>query len=192
MTDANAEFFALAGEPQGATPGQLQAIAVEARKAAKIELRIKQLETEVKNLKKEHYLIVGKTLTDLMLSSGTSLYVTDDKKVRVEMKSIVSGSLPKAEDRREQALAEVIRAGGEAMIKSEISVTFNKTDHNQALSFFEEVKERELGAVEMTEGIHPQTLCAFVRECLREGAAIDTNKIGVYVAQLAEVKVEED
>ena len=112
--------------------------------------------------------------------------------VGVEIKDFVSGSLAKATDddpqRRIRALAALSDVeGGIDLVKSQIIVTFDKRQHNVALALLATLKEKNLDA-EMEEGVHPQTLAAFARQCLKGGVAIDTDTIGLFVGRAAKLK----
>jgi hypothetical protein len=74
------------------------------------------------------------------------------------------------------------------MIKTEVSVEFGKTEHNRAKDLA--VKLAQDGYfVDEKEGIHAQTLLAFVREKLRNGEEVPLETLGLYAGRTAKVKL---
>ena len=110
MTNANEEFFELAGKAQGATPEQLRSVAEVARNATAIMKQITILEKQVKELNGAYQKIVTTTLPQILISAGLSEFKNEDKTVHVELKTVVSGTLPKDEEKRKVALQKIIEA----------------------------------------------------------------------------------
>jgi len=139
--------------------------------------------------------IKTKELPEALASAGTSDWTSLDNRVHVELKDFVSGNLPKADDaegekKRKKAIDWVVKNGGEALIKTVITVSFEKKEHSKARALFSALKKQKY-AVKMESGIHPQTFLAWIRERLRNGAKLDMEVLGITIGNYADISFPE-
>ena len=106
---------------------------------------------------------------------------------RSEVSDFVAGSLTKKPEERKAALEWLASNGAADMIKSEVSVEFGKTEHNLAKDLAAKLAA-EGYFVEESEGIHAQTLLAFVREKMRNGEEVPLETLGLFAGRVAKVK----
>lgn len=158
-----------------------------AEQAQALEADVEALEEALKVKKAELHHIRHKQLPDAMVQLGLNTFsLTNGTKVEIE--DFVSGSLPKDAVKREKALATLKEAGGDGIIKDDLTIAFTKSQHNEALSLLAELEDKGY-AVALESSVHPQTLMAFVREQLRDGKKIDYEAIGCFVGRVAKFKV---
>jgi hypothetical protein len=132
-------------------------------------------------------------LVEAMKLANTGEYKTLDRKIKVKLDNYVSGSLPKEEHDREFALGELIRVGGQRLIKTGISVDFPKSMHNAASVVFGKLADlcKEIAVdgedVEptMTEGVHAASLQAFAKELIKTGSDVKLDVLGLSSGQVA-------
>lgn len=136
-----------------------------------------------------------KSIPDAMAALGSGEWVgeepdEDGKVPKVVMEDFVSGSLPKEPAYREAAIAWLEENGGAELLKTEISATFGKSQHNSALEIFEGLvkKAEEMGfMLTMDSGVHAQTYLAFMREKLKNGEQVPVEKLNLFVGRMAKV-----
>lgn len=129
-------------------------------------------------------------LPDLMAECGLSEFKHAETGAKLKVESFVSGSLPKEPDKRQAAIEELNRIGGEAiaLLKTTVVLTFDKKQHNQALALVADLTEAGYEPKIMSD-IHPQTLMAFGRECLRKGVNAALDKLGLYSGKTTDIKL---
>jgi hypothetical protein len=160
------------------------------RMAAEIietEETVEALEENLADLKRRLNHLKTIELPDLMAENGLSSFTHSDSGRVIEVSDFVAGSLTKKEEDRKAALDWLAQNGAAEMIKSEISVAFGKTEHNMAKDLAAKLKD-EGYFVEESEGIHAQTLLAFVREKMRNGEEVPLEMLGLYAGRVAKVK----
>lgn len=171
-------------QPQAA---DLKEVLKLARTLVEKEVEYKSAEAALKLLSGKLHELKTKTLPEAMATAGMpkgELKLEDGTKVKVE--DFVSGSLPKDPAKREIALKELIAIGGEGLIKNELSLTFEKREHNIATDLKERLVAEGYEPV-LEANVHPQSLMALVRERLQGGGTVDPEKLGCFVGQKAKV-----
>ena len=150
------------------------------------ETTIESLEETLSDLKKRLNHLKTVELPDLMAENGMTSFTTESGH-GIEVSDFVAGSLTKKPDDRKSALDWLAANGAADMIKAEVSVEFGKTEHNRAKDL-----AARLAAdgyfVEEKEGIHAQTLLAFVREKMRNGEEVPLETLGLFAGRVAKVK----
>ncbi len=175
------------GEGGSMTPALRSRLDALANEVIKLDTRIENGENLLKVLKAERRKIVMDVIPPVLQSVGLKEYTTvDDLKVMV--KTIVSGSLPKEEEARKAAVAILKAAGGDGLFTNEVSITFGKEQAKEAEKVLEAIGKLGYNHAVFEEKVHPQTLCAFVREKMANGEEIDVKKIGVFVGPEADIK----
>jgi hypothetical protein len=157
-----------------------------ANEAIELQELIDQREEELAALKASQLVLLRDRIPDLITMTGQDEWRGQGYAITVEDK--VTGGLPKEDEvKRRLALDTLVLMKASDMIKCNVTVSFGRTSHNEALALAAELRERGLEA-EAKEDVHAQTLQAFVREALRNGEAIEPEKLGINVIKLAKIK----
>jgi hypothetical protein len=151
-----------------------------------LDAEIKQIEENLKNAQRRYSELrmteIPWTMKELLVSEYTT---TDGTKVKVN--SFVSGSLPKEPEKRKEALEWLIAHDGEPLIKTEMSVAFKKSEHNQAMAIADDIRKAGYEPV-LEESVHAGTLQKYARELIAKGDEIDLEKLGLFGGRIAEIK----
>lgn len=107
--------------------------------------------------------------------------------LKVGIKEIVSGTLPKDPDRRAKAIAWLTKNDGGGLIKTSIEMEFGRSQHAAAIKLAKQLKKRGF-ELTVVEGVHAQTLGKYARDRLKEGDPIDFEILGLYTGKVAEIK----
>jgi len=151
----------------------------EMKTVEELEASLRQASERVNNLK-------FKLLPDAMASAGVAeIKLLDGSKIVVD--DFVSGSLPKDSDKRSQAIRWLVENDGLSIIKTQVVAEFGFGERDKALELKRTIEKSGTPAT-IVDAVHPQTLCAFVREVLRSGKPIDPSVLGLYVGRVAKVK----
>lgn len=168
-----------------ATEEQLNTLKAILSSAVETQRMIDFHENALKAAKAELHHLTTKALPDAMAASHTTSYTMMDG-TKVEIKDFVNASLPKDEKKREEAINYLEENGAGDLIKTQIEVALGKGEHNIAgdISAYLE----ELGvSYTADKGVHPQTLASWIRERLKGGQTVDTEKLGAFVGRHAKV-----
>lgn len=148
------------------------------------EEEIKEAEARLKILKEQQRDLAEKQLPDAMAEVGMAKFeLTDGSEVTI--KPYYSAKI--GEDKREECFNWLLDHGHEALIKDEVSITFNRGEHDKAEEFRSQLQEQGL-EYSGKMGVHPQTLTAFVKEQVESGAEFPLELFNVYIGQIAKVK----
>jgi len=184
MSDDYSDFEIAA--PSG---DQLKSIEQLATHAYELVQLIDTHEAALKAAKAELAELTHKALPDAMAAAGTSSFVTD-KGVKISIKEVVAGTLPKDEQKRREALDWIESHEGKAIIKGTITAEFERGEGN--LQKKNETAEAlaKLGVPFMeSESIHPMTLAAFAREKIKNGEEVPLDLLGLYAGRQAKITV---
>jgi hypothetical protein len=167
----------------GSSMEKLVAMATE---IVETEELIESLEENLAELKKRQNQRKTVELPDAMAEVGLSTFSLSSG-FTIKVEEFVSGSLPKDEFRRDAAISWLSENGAEALIKTEVNLTFAKSEHNRALSLISELSDKGYN-VSAKNGIHPQTLIAHIRERLKSGEEVPLDLLGLYAGRVAKIK----
>lgn len=148
------------------------------------EEEIKEAETRLKLMKEQLKDIAEKQLPDAMAEVGMAKFALTDGS-EVSVKPYYSAKI--GDDKREECFMWLQDHGHEALIKDEVSITFNRGEHEKAEEFKSQLDQQGL-EYNGKMGVHPQTLTAFVREQVESGAEFPLELFNVYIGQIAKVK----
>jgi hypothetical protein len=172
-------------EPVEAGSGALAEIVKSATRAVFLEHVIEGLDEELTRARKELNELKFVRIPDAMAQAGlTSFALADGSQVKVE--DFVQGSLPKDPLTRTLAVSVLEQHGGEALIRNQVVVPFDRKDHNRAINLARELEDRGL-MVNVVHDVHAQTLQAFVREKLRAGEQLPWEALGIFVGRRAKI-----
>lgn len=179
-------------ENEEASKDQLEKINETTRHAVSIQKQIDDLAAAGAVLTAERDLILNKTLPALMDSAHMEEFKLIDGS-RVKIKDVVSGTLPNAQSKpkeRQQALSWLFKNGGKGLIKTTFKTEFG-TGQEALVAAYEKLITKAKFAAKKDTGVHPQTLCAFVRELLEEGKKVPLETLGIYVGRHAKLELSE-
>lgn len=142
------------------------------------EHRIAEVEALLKTLSSHANELKTKIIPDKMAEVGLSEFATPEG-YKLKIEEFVAGSLPKDPDRRERAIKRLEEWGADGVIKNEIHLSFDKSQHNEAMALADDLRKRGF-ACEVKSGVHPQTYLAVIRERLASGGEIDLEEMGVF------------
>jgi len=98
---------------------------------------------------------------------------------KLEIKPFYAAKIP---SERVQEAFQWLRDNGQGdLIKNNVSLTFGRSQDNEAKSLVDELKSKGYN-VNQVEKVEPMTLKAFVREQIEKGQNIPSDLFGVYIA----------
>jgi len=181
-----ADEFDMGAEGVGnSTPDALERLRKAIANTIAMQEHIEQMEGDLSEAKKTLQYARAKLLPDLMAEMQVDSLTHAGYEVKVS--EFVSGSLPKDQELREKALEWLESHDGGELIKTDLSLSFGKSQHNEALSLVAELKDDGY-TVGVTSGVHPQTLQKYGRDRIHDGEEIDTELLGLFVGQIAKIK----
>lgn len=168
--------------------GKIVELAEESRTLAEV---IEQHQTALTDATTRYNFIRTEELPSAMAEAGTGMWRSQMGDIEVEMKEFVSGSLPKADDKegekkRKAATDWIDKNGGQALIKTTITISFDKKEHSKAKQLFAALRKQKYN-VKIESGVHPQTLQAWVRERLRSGQKVAADVLGLTIGNYAAI-----
>ena len=163
----------------------LNGLLEQAEELISLEAQISDLEQLLKRLGSRATDLKTKTIPDKMAEIGISEFATPaGAKLKVE--DFVSGSLPKEPEKRSTAIGLLERWGADGIIRNEITLAFDKSQHNAAMALADDLRKQGFNA-EVKSGVHPQTYLAFIRERLASGEEVDAEAMGIFVGRKTKV-----
>jgi hypothetical protein len=150
--------------------------------AAALQEQIETLEADLKAAKASNHQLTTVEIPELM--GSMNMDALDFEGWHVAIRDHVSGSLPKDETARAEAIKLLESYGAGDLIKTTVAMEFTKEERETAKKVFEFLQGRKLDP-SMSEGIHPQTLGAFLRERLQNGEPVDGEALGLFVGKQA-------
>lgn len=175
-------------EEQGdvaASPDALSKLNTKLAEAIELKTMVDQMEADLSAAKQQLNLLNTSVIPDMMAELDMDEVTQRGWKVKVG--EFVSGSLPKDEAKHEAAIKWLEDHDAGDLLKTSLGVQFSRSQHNVALDLAGYIQDQGYEAkVEST--VHPQTLCAFARERLKNGEALDTEVLGLYAGRVAKFK----
>lgn len=159
-----------------------------AQETVDTERLVADLEENLSEVKKRLNKLKTVDLPDKMAECGLGALTMDDG-TAIKIEEFVSGSLPKDFEKRDAAICWLEDHDAAAIIKTELSIAFEKSQHNEAMSLVNELHERGFDAAAKM-GVHPQTLIAHVKERLRKGEEVPLEVLGLYAGRTAKIKMK--
>tara|TARA_R110000824_G_scaffold15883_3_gene66569 strand:+ start:10459 stop:11028 length:570 start_codon:yes stop_codon:yes gene_type:complete len=150
-----------------------------------MEEAISTMEDDLKAAKASLQIMRTGRLPDLMAEIQSDHFTHEGWEVKLS--DFVSGSLPKDPEKRKLAMDWLEANEAEGLIKTDVKLTFGRSQHNEAVSVAEGLIE-EGHAVDVQSGVHAQTLQSFAREKIRNGEDIDCELLGLYTGKVVKAK----
>ena len=172
-----------------ASPDALAQLRKNIQEMIDLETVVAQYEDDLKAAKKSLQSLRTGRLPDLMAEIQSDHFSHGGWEVKLT--DFVSGSLPKDPEKRKLAMDWLEKHEAEGLIKTDVSMSFGKSQYDEAVTVAESLIE-EGHAVNVTSGVHAQTLQAFARERIRNGEEIDAELLGLYTGKVVKAtKVKE-
>ena len=188
MDKADAFDIGLPTEPPSEMMGVLKQQVIE---AYKLSHSIDYAEEQLADLKSRLHSLQCNGIPDSMLGCSLSEFVLESADIniplKVSIKQIVSGTLPKDPEKRANAIAWLVLNDGGGLIKTSLSIEFGRSQHQDALDTAQRLRQ-EGNEVLVSEGVHSQTLGKYARDRLKDGDPIDFDVLGLYTGKVAEIK----
>jgi len=178
--------------PPPATGDNLAALKRLAEYASELHHKISSMDDLLNQLKGELNDVKFKRLPELMTEVGIRQIETGDG-TSIQLTELVTGNLPADLDKRREALEWIEANGGADLIKYEIDVRLPAKEENslsKMLEIEDALKEFEIPYTKK-EGIHAQTLCAWVRERLKAGEDVPFDTLNVFSRLQAKIETGE-
>ena len=140
------------------------------------KLKLKDLE-ELKRTISENALpeaLQAANLSEIVLADGTKLSVSEFYKGHI------------SEAHRPAAVEWLMANGHGGLIKNEVTVKFGKDEDDRARATVQSLQQQGLSP-NVKQGVHPQTLNAFVKEQLTNGMDLPSDIFGIYVGSRAKI-----
>lgn len=166
--------------------GELQRIVAAVAQLDMARQKVEALTEHLKEAKAEVDRLEQKAIPDLMSGVGmTAFTLKDGRKVTIGQDifaSITEANAPRA-------FAWLRQTGNDSIIRHTVGVLFGKGDDTKAQMLAKELIDRFGENLEVLdkEQVHPQTLKAFVRECIRDEVAIPEDAFGVRRVNYTEI-----
>jgi len=176
------------------TNEELQQVVRLAERQRDLELKKQNLEAILEDLAKQLFILSSKTLPDAMSAIGLMDFKLRDG-TQVEIKPYYTGKIPSEDDvlkdpslaQRRAAAFEWLRSNGHAeLIKRNLILKFDAGKDAAANAIKEHLIQ--MGHIpEDKEGVHHQTLKAFIREMTEKAQPLPTDLLGVYVGKVTKI-----
>ena len=163
----------------------LAGLLTQAEELIRLETQIADIEQLLKTLSSRATELKTKTIPDKMAEIGLSEFATPAGN-RLKIEDFVSGSLPKEPEKRTAAIAALEAWNADDVIRNEINLSFDKSQHNEAMALADDLRQRGFNC-EVKSGVHPQTYLSVIRERLASGEPVDTEVMGVFVGRKTKV-----
>ena len=162
----------------------LTSVASLAKKQKNQEQKVKDLEAELKEAKKELLRISDEEIPNLMSETGLSSLKLDDGS-SLDIKNIYGASILVAN--REKAYDWLREHGHDDIIKNRVVATFGRGQEDDAKVFMRVAYDNGV-ATDQESKIEPQTLKAWVKERMEAGEEFPTELFGAFMGQRAIIK----
>lgn len=176
-----------ADNPVKVSDADLDKVAILAAQQLELQRSVKAAELELDDLKKKLERVEQHDLPEAMDEVGLSEFKLRDG-TKITISSFYNASIPL--ERRDEAFTWLDNHEHGGIIKTDVNLNFGRGELEVAKEFMAWLNEQrpELDP-ELTQGVHWQTLRAFVREQVESGAALPLDLFGVYIGRKAKLTI---
>jgi hypothetical protein len=188
MSDGDREIageFDLPRELPPAGDSVLAALRKEIQECGRLTEEAEAAEAAAKKANKELLHKRLHVIPDLMLQIQSDDFTHAG--LRIQLKTLVSGVLPKDAPNKEAAIRWLDENDGGGIIKMMLSMDFPRSMREEALAVHDMLVDNGQSPIVET-GVHSQTLQAFARERMKEGKPIDLDVLGLKLYKIASVE----
>lgn len=150
-----------------------------------VQDKLEALQAEAKVLAEELRDLDERAFPELFDEVGVTSFKVGNRSVSVEEK--LYGGVPKDPADREQAMRILKEHGGEALMKMNVSVAFNKGEDQAARDLAQRVHELGFNPT-VDESIHSATYQKWARDLLEQGVPLDLKALGLYHRRFVKIK----
>lgn len=163
--------------------GRLSDVSELASKIIQAENKVKFLEEELKDTKKQLLELTDQDLPAAMEEINLeSFTLYDGSEVKI---TPTYGGTIKVSD-RPQAHKWLRNNGYGDLVKNTVSASFGMGEDNVAADFYQSAIEKGLN-VDKKEAVHPQTLKSWVREMTENGSEFPSDLFGAFIGKKAKI-----
>lgn len=155
-----------------------------AEEMAKRQLRVAELEDDLRDAKKSLAEIQEKELPNLMEEHKMVSFTTTSGRT-ITIKQDVKASI--TESNRAAAIQWFRETGNDRLIQNKFEAVFQRGEDQHAEELAEFLRQRKR-AFKQKEGVHHSTLSAFVKERLRAGEEVPLDILNVYLRKVAKIQ----
>lgn len=170
---------------QGPSEDGLSRLSRMFSRRSELDDKIEGLKAELAVLSEELRGIDEKDFPELFDEVGVTSFTVGNRKVSVQEK--LYGSIPKDEEGRARAMQILKDNKGLPLMKTEVSISFNKGEADKAKEAADKMKEEGFNPV-VSESIHAATYQKWARDCLKDGVVLDLKALGLYHRRFVEIK----
>lgn len=160
----------------------------QAEEMAELKDNIESLQGTLDELTKQYNYIAQEVIPNMLDELGLKTFELKDGS-KITVKDFISGSLPKDEERFNQAVEWLKDNDLESILKTDVSIKFGKGEDNFAKNALALLKENGYDP-ETKYGVHPQTLYASIRELQKDGIVVPFEMLGLYAGKKADIKLK--
>lgn len=181
---------------EGEDQDLLQVLNTKAAEAVELMQQREELEGVIKTLSSRINVLTQKDIPAIMNEAGMKKFELSDGS-KIAVKEVIQGSLNKAPD-QQFAMNWLLSNDGGEIITTDVSVSFARGGHNEAMSLKGEL-EQNGHEVNFKEGVHAQTYSKFLRdkqaerlERIENGEYVEPipfDQLGAYHGTVADIKV---
>ena len=165
--------------------GELSRLNSLAERQAEAEADLERIEAELSSARKKLTHLSEVLIPAAMDEVNLSEFATSSG-LKIIIAETIRASIPKA--RSEEAFQWLREHGQASLIKRSIVILYGKGEDEKASEALGKLHKLGLDAEESVQ-VHPQTLAAFVREQLQEGADIPLELLGVFRQRASKIEV---
>jgi len=157
---------------------QLEALSSLCKELLEQQEMVANLEEQLKTVKEKERELSEEKIPNKMHELGYNKIELKTGE-KLEIKPFYAAKIP---SERVQEAFQWLRDNGQGdLIKNNVSLTFGRSQDNEAKSLVDELKSKGYN-VNQVEKVEPMTLKAFVREQIEKGQNIPSDLFGVYIA----------
>ena len=179
---------------------ELGAIAEAAQRVLILQDEINALREQLKDKEQTLRQLTETEMPDLMQELNVKDFTLTDGS-QVKLTDIVNASIPSAGaierakgdnkeelyERQQQCFDWLRSHGGGELIKSNVEVQFGKGEDESCTVFKKELRDKKIFYRD-SMGVHPQTLKAFIGECLGRGIKVPNDIFKLYTGQKVQIR----
>lgn len=145
-----------------------------------VDERLAQLADEAAALAAQKNALETVILPDLFSQAGVT-EVRTDSGAKAKMGLVASGSLPKDEAKRKQAIAWLVENGYGEIIEAKVVASWSRGDRDKAEGLFEQLKSDNSVKLSLDDSVNHMTLGKLAKERVQQGLEVPLDTLGVNV-----------
>lgn len=154
---------------------------------------LEEKEQELEALRAEIHKLSAVTIPEKMMEARMDVCGLPELGVTVRMKDWVHATLPRPGEggdtrARDAAVDWLVEHDAASLIKNEVKVSFDRSEHNMAVIAAQDLREKfPEKSVELKQDVHHMTYTAWARRELESGVILPVDLLGIKTGKVAEV-----